>query len=41
MFGPEKYGGLGNVASKVQHMTEATVRDVDEVTKKVGSYLQY
>ena len=36
VFGPEKYGGLGEVANKARHMTEATERDVEEVTNEVG-----
>jgi len=35
MFGPEKYGGLGDVAIKARHMAEATGRDVEEVAKEV------
>ena len=37
-FGPEKYGGLGDVANKARHVAEATGRDVEEVTKEVGPY---
>jgi uroporphyrinogen-III decarboxylase len=35
VFGPEKYGGLGDVANKARHVAEATGRDVEEVTKEV------
>ena len=38
VFGPEKYGGLGDVANKARHLAEATGRDVEEVTKEVGPY---
>ena len=36
IFGPEKYGGLGDIANKARHAAEATGRDVEEVTKEVG-----
>ena len=35
IFGPEKYGGLGDVAKKARDVAEATGRDVEEVTKEV------
>jgi uroporphyrinogen-III decarboxylase len=38
VFGPEKYGGLGDVSNKAQHVAEATGQDVEEVTKEVGPY---
>jgi uroporphyrinogen-III decarboxylase len=41
VFGPEKYGGLGDVTNKARHVAEATRRDVEEVTKEVGPYFQY
>jgi uroporphyrinogen-III decarboxylase len=41
VFGPEKYGGLGDVADKARQAAEATGRDVEEVTKDVGPYFQY
>jgi uroporphyrinogen-III decarboxylase len=40
IFGPEKYGGLGDVVNKAQYMAEATERDVEEVTE-VGPHFQY
>ena len=39
VFGPEKYGGLGDVANKAQDVAAATGRDVEEVTRKVGPLL--
>ena len=41
VFGPEKYGGLGDVANKARHLAETTGRDVEEVTKEVRPYFQY
>lgn len=41
IFGPEKYGGLGDVVTKARYRAEATGRDVEEVTKEVGPYFQY
>ena len=41
VFGPEKYGGLGDVENKARQLAEATGRDVEEVTKEVGPYFQY
>jgi len=41
IFGPEKYGGLGDVVNKARHLAEATGQDVEEVTKEVGPYFQY
>jgi len=38
MFGPEKYGGLGDTTTKARHVAEATGRDVEEVTKEVRPY---
>ena len=38
MFGPEKYGGLGDVTTKARRVAEATGRDVEEVTKEVRPY---
>jgi hypothetical protein len=40
IFGPEKYGGLGDVANEARHLAEVTGRDVEEVTKEVGPYFQ-
>jgi len=40
VFGPEKYGGLGDVANKARHMAEATGRDVEEVTKEMTNMKQ-
>lgn len=39
LFGPEKYGGLGDVANNAQHVAESTGRDVEEVTKEVGIHI--
>lgn len=36
VFGPEKYGGLGDVANKARPVAEATGRDVEEVAKEVS-----
>jgi hypothetical protein len=41
VFGPKKYGSLGDVANKAQHVAEATGQNVEEVTKEVGLYFQY
>jgi hypothetical protein len=41
VFGPEKYGGLGDVANKAREVAEATGRDVQEVTKEVDPYFHY
>ena len=41
VFGPEKYGGLGDVANKAREVAEATGRDVEEVTKEVDPYFHY
>ena len=41
IFGPEKYGGLGDVANKARDLAEATKQDPEEVTKEVGPYFQY
>ena len=41
VFGPEKFGGLGDVANKARHLAETTGRDVEDVTKEVGTYFQY
>ena len=38
LFGPEKYGGLGDVANNAQCVAEARGRDVEEVTKEVDPY---
>jgi len=40
VFGPEKYGGLGDVANKARHVAEATGRDVEEVTKEMTNMKQ-
>ena len=42
IFGPEKYGGLGDVENKARHLAEATGRDVEEVMIEVCPlYFQY
>ena len=41
LFGPEKYGGLGDVSNKARDVAAATGRDVEEVTKEVDPYFQY
>ena len=41
LYGPERYGGLGEVPNKARHVAEATGRNVEDVTKEVGPYFQY
>ena len=41
LFGPEKYGGLGDVANKARDVVAATGQDVEDVTKEVDPYFQY
>ncbi|KDR66298.1 hypothetical protein GALMADRAFT_1162382 [Galerina marginata CBS 339.88] len=35
VWGPERYGGMGNVPDKARTLAEATGRDVDEVTNEM------
>ena len=40
LYGPERYGGLGDVPNKARHVAEAIGRDVEEVTKEVSLSFQ-